>query len=96
MPSIDLTLPLGALRLTENDVEKDFDGGRIVLTGDNSEAAKTPSNPSGDKLTEDLKIMAVSVVINYRKDEPMRDWPSIREDIAKRRFSIRIWEEPQQ
>jgi hypothetical protein len=91
---IDFKTPLGALRVAENDVEKDFDGGRVALVADNGEQAKTETNPSGDALFED-KILGISVVINYRKDEPMRDWPSIREEIAKRRFTLHITEEPQ-
>jgi hypothetical protein len=92
---IDITTPAGAFRLTENDVEKDFDGGRIVLVADNGDQAKSPANPAGDALSEDAKITGITVVINYRKDEPMRAWPSLRDDIAKRRFTVRITEEPQ-
>jgi hypothetical protein len=90
---LDKTFPAGAFRVIENDVEKDFDGGRIVLAADNGEFAKTEANPAGDVLSENEKIMSITLTINYRKDEPMREWPSVRDEIAKRRFNIRVWEE---
>jgi hypothetical protein len=92
---IDLKTPAGAVRLEENDVEKDFDGGRVVLLADNGEKAKTAANPAGNALFED-GILGITVVISYRKDEPMRDWPSVREEIAKRRFTLHITEAPAQ
>lgn len=90
---IDLKFPHGAFRVTENDVEKDFDGGRIVLSADNGEQAKTTDNPKGTKLAK-ASILGVMVVINYNEDDPMREFPSTRDEVSKRRFNVHIWEEP--
>lgn len=89
---VDLKLPHGAFRLIENDVEKDYDGGRVVIQADNGDAAKTSDNPKGNKLAKD-KIQGITIIINYMEDEAMKDWPAIREDIAKRRFNVHIWEQ---
>lgn len=89
---LDLRFPHGAFRVSENELEKDFDGGRVVLAADNGEQAKTTDNPKGNKLIK-ASIMGVTVTINYNDDEPMKDWPSVREEIAKRRFNVHIWEE---
>lgn len=92
MAKIDLQLPHAAFRVTENDIEKDYDGGRIVLIADNGEQAKTSDNPKGTKLVK-AGIMSMTVIINYNEDEPMKDWPAVREEIAKRRFNVHIWEQ---
>jgi hypothetical protein len=78
--------PEGAVRLQINDVELDADGGRVVLVADNSDAS------GGDALSEDQKVMQVSLIINYRKDEPMRIWPSLRPEIAAKRYTITVTE----
>lgn len=88
-----LKTPKGSLRVTENDIERPYDGGRIVLVADNGEFAKTADNPSGDKLSEDMKIMGITVIINYRKDDPMKEWPSTKEDMEKKRYVLTITEE---
>lgn len=90
---IDLTTPAGALRLIENDIEKNFPGGRIVLVGDNGPDAKTAANPDGDQLSEDMKITQVTVLINYRKNDAMVDWPRTADDQRTRRFTLHITEE---
>lgn len=57
------------LRVQENDIETTFDGGRVVL-GVNV----TP----GSKLYEDEKLSGLTVLLNFRADDPMRAWPSTR------------------
>jgi hypothetical protein len=94
MKPIDLTTPLGALRLVENDIAKNFPGGRVVLVADNGEFAKTPTNPDGDQLSEDMKIMGITVIINYRKNEAMADWPQSAEEISDARFTLNLKQVP--
>lgn len=76
--------PVGVMRLQENDVEMDVDGGRVVLVADNTES---------DSLFEEFRIAGVTVVLNYRKDEPMRKWPVTRTERSSRRFTLVIYEE---
>lgn len=93
---IDLTTPPEALRLTVNDVDRTSEsGGRVTLIADNSDPAK-PANTEGvDLLSEDMKITQITVLINYRKSGPMKDWPREGTDEQKqRRFAMRIWELP--
>lgn len=79
---LKLKLPVGAFRITENDIDMDADGGRIVLTADAPALGELVEAPNF--------ITQVTVVINYRKDEPMKAYPNRREDRAKRRFSVEI------
>ena len=73
------------LRCQENDVQMDYDGGRIVLVAD--------APALGDELVEGPeKLAQVTVVLNYRRDEPMMRWPVVREDRARRRFRLQITE----
>jgi hypothetical protein len=76
-----LGTPAGALRTQENDVEMDYDGGRVVLTAD--------SQVFGRK--SDLQQM--TLVLNYSEDEPMREWPTSRQERAERRFTALILED---
>lgn len=81
---LKLKLPIGAFRVTENDVDMDTNGGRIVLTAD--------APALGDMQEAPHFITQVTVTINYRKDEPMKAYPNRREERAKRRFSLEIEE----
>jgi hypothetical protein len=56
----------GVMRLQENGVNAAGEGGRIAITGDNIE---------DDRMSEDQKLAGVSLVLNYRKDEPMEAFP---------------------
>lgn len=95
MKTIDITTPLGALRVTENDIGKSFEGGRLILIADNSDPAKAPNTPNLDLLSEDMKIQQITVIINYRKNAAMEDWPREgAEDISTRRFTLNIVEVP--
>lgn len=84
---LKLELPIGSLRVTENDIDMDADGGRIVLTADAPALGELQEAPHF--------ITQVTVVINYRKDEPMKEYPNRREERAKRRFSLTIEEATQ-
>ncbi len=90
---VNFKSPPGALRVQENDIQKNYDGGRIVLVGDNGEQAKTPGNPSGTQLSKEFDLGQITVMLNYLADEPMRDWPEKRAEIAARRFTLHITEE---
>lgn len=76
----------GALRLQENDVNMDADGGRVVLVAD---ATTLPKD-----LAKGEDLSNITIVLNYREDEPMKKWPTTREDRAKRRFRVVIEEAP--
>lgn len=92
MKAIDITTPLGALRVTENDFPKAFEGGRVVLVADNSDPSKPANTPNLDLLSEDMKIQQITVIINYRKNAAMEDWPREGVDAADRRFTLNIKE----
>lgn len=94
MKPIDITTPLGALRLIENDITRNFEGGRIVLVADNSDPDKPQNTPNLDLLSEDMKITQITVMINYRKNAAMVDWPASPEEIKARRFTLHIAEAP--
>ena len=70
--------PAGVLRLQENGVKQRGEGGRVAFAGDNTE---------DDTLTEEMKITAVSFLLNFRKDKPMLDYPEPVED-GGRRYSV--------
>ena len=73
------------LRCQENDIQMDYDGGRVVLVAD--------APALGDELVEGAeKLGQVTVVLNYRRDDPMAKWPIVREERARRRFRITISE----
>jgi hypothetical protein len=91
---IDITTPLGCLRVVENDFQKDFEGGRIVLVADNSDPARPSNTPNLDLLSEDMKIQGITVIINYRKNAAMADWPALGGDAEPRRFTLNIKEVP--
>lgn len=74
-----------SIRLQENDVNMDADGGRIVLVADVSSLPK--------ELTKGEDLTNITVVLNHREDEPMKKWPTTREERAKRRFRLVITEE---
>ena len=78
--SLILETPIGALRTQENDVEMDYDGGRVVLVAD----AQTFGRKSD--------LQQVTAVLNYASDEPMRAWPTSRQDRADRRFTLLVVE----
>nr|PZN59861.1 MAG: hypothetical protein DIU58_17185 [Sphaerobacter thermophilus] len=73
------------LRCQENDIHMDYDGGRVVLVAD--------APALGDELVEGPeKLGQVTVVLNYRRDDPMAKWPVLREERARRRFRLQITE----
>jgi hypothetical protein len=95
MPPIDvgadsrtLTLPEGSrvkwvsptavFRINENSVDQAGEGGRISIVADNVE---------DDKLTEDMKMLGATVLLNYRKDEPMRQFP-LPAQAGRKRWSV--------
>lgn len=84
MPKIFET-PEGAVRLTENDINMDANGGRVVLVADARDLGV-------DIVEGDEKLAQVTVVLNYRMDEPMAKFPVTREDRAKRRFTLTLTE----
>lgn len=90
--SIDLTTPLGALRVQENDFQRNFEGGRVVLVADNTDPNKPANTPDLDLLSEDMKIQGITIIINYRKNAAMADWPQTPEELAARRFTLNIKE----
>lgn len=73
--SVRFISPSAVFRIQENTVKQRGEGGRVSLVADNTE---------DDTLTEDMKIMAATVLLNYRKDKPMLDFPEPAEDGGKR------------
>ena len=67
------------LRVSENDVEQRFDGGRVVLA---------VNVVPGSKLYEDEKLSGLTVLLNFRADEPMRSWPVTR--VEKERYEYQV------
>lgn len=78
--------PAGALRLTENDVEAAFDGGRIVFS--------LASGALAEVLFDEEKVTGVTAMINFRKDEPMRKFPATRVEREAKRYTLLLVEEP--
>lgn len=78
--------PVGALRTQINDVNQLGQGGRVALVADNS--------GEDDSLSEDFKITGVSLILNFRKDNPMRDYPEPANDGGKRYSIILIEHTP--
>jgi hypothetical protein len=73
------------IRLQENDVNMDADGGRVVLVAD--------ANSLPKELVKGRALSNVTIVLNYREDEPMSAWPTTREERTRRRFRVTITEE---
>lgn len=83
---IAFSTPVGALRCTENDVEMPADGGRIIFT--------LPNSPAAEELYENQKVNGVTLLVNYRKDEPMRAHPATREEKEAERYTLYLVKEP--
>jgi hypothetical protein len=78
MADVIFATAIDAVRLQENDRNMDFDGGRVVLVGASPEA--------------DAEVQGTTLVVNYRRDEPMDRWPLTREERAARRFTLLVLE----
>lgn len=69
------------VRLTENDIMQDADGGRIVLGADSRDLGV-------DIVEGEEKLAQATLVFNYRQDDPMKKYPLSRRERAERRFEI--------
>lgn len=69
------------MRLANNDVNTDQDGGRIILEGQN------------ERMRRRQHIGLVTFMIGYLRDEVMGIWPVSREERQNRRFRVLIVEE---
>jgi hypothetical protein len=58
--------PTAVYRMQENGWPGAGEGGRISLVADNIE---------DDRLTDDQKIVGSTVMLNFRKDDPMKEYP---------------------
>jgi hypothetical protein len=65
-------------RINENGVKQGGEGGRISIQADNVE---------DDRLTEDQKLMGATLLLNFRKDEPMMAFPE-PVDAGGKRWSV--------
>lgn len=81
--------PKGFAKCIDNDIEQDADGGRVTITA--QDQFQIPG--SKESMYDDQKLLAASVVLNFRKDEPMEVFPRTREEKARRRFTVEIYEE---
>ncbi|MDB4948901.1 MAG: hypothetical protein JWM27_1550 [Gemmatimonadetes bacterium] len=82
MAQVIFATPLDAFRLQENDLNMDYDGGRVVLVGEQDGALEAAT-----------EVQGATLVLSYRRDEPMRRWPLSREDRARRRFTVLVLED---
>lgn len=71
--------PTGVLRVNENTVNSGGEGGRVSIVADNSE---------DDTLSESMRIMGVTVLLNYRKNSPMFDWPAMQATMDEERYTL--------
>lgn len=69
------------LRVTENDIEAPYDGGRVVLTANVT---------LGTDLFEEQKLSGVTCMLNYRLDKAMAQWPATRAEKEKYEYEIVI------
>lgn len=72
------------LRVQENDASTAPHGGRIVLVADATMLGEMTEAPD--------YLQQVTVVLVYRRNEPMQAWPLTRPDRARRRFALAIYE----
>lgn len=72
--------PVDSVKLTDNDRERDEDGGRIGLVADSTDKRM---------LKEDLR--EATLMLNYAEDEPMEIWPFKRGERAEARFTIVVF-----
>lgn len=77
---LQLSTKADAIRLQENDVEMDSDGGRVVLVADSAVLGRKSD------------LQQLTVVLNYVDDEPMRSWPTTRQERQDRRFALLVIE----
>lgn len=79
--------PKGAARVNINDVEQAGEGGRVSIVFDTTE-------PKGDDtLFEEMKMYGGTLILNFRKDGPMRDFPATREEMEAARYTITVQRE---
>lgn len=75
--------PPAVFRINENSVDQAGEGGRISIVADNIE---------DDRLTEDFKMLGATVLLNYRKDEPMRAFP-LPSQAGRKRWTLILVEQ---
>lgn len=76
--SVRWVSPPAVFRITENGVKQGGEGGRISISADNTE---------DDRMTEDMKLVAATLMLNFRKDEPMSAFPEPA-DAGATRWSV--------
>lgn len=79
--------PAGAARVNINDVQQGGEGGRVSIVFDTTEPA------GDDSLFEDMKMHGGTLILNYRKDDPMRAFPATREAMETARYTITLTKE---
>lgn len=78
--------PTGALTCSINDMEQAQDGGRVMLAlANESDASK--------ELYYDRQINGVSVVVNYLRDKGMDVFPTLKEGMLAKRYTLILIEE---
>lgn len=68
-----------------NRVEDEGDGGVVSLVID------SPHAPD-DSFYEDKKLTGGTVTLNYRKDDPMRQWPVTLAEKQGKRYQVVVYE----
>ena len=68
-------------RLTTNDVNQDYDGGRIVIEGQEK------------ALLKEQGVALCTLLLAYAEDEDMLPYPNEREERQQRRFRVVLYEE---
>ncbi len=68
------------LRVTTNDINQDFDGGRIVIEGQEK------------RLQKETGVALVTLLLAFAEDEDMVTYPNSREERQARRFRVVLTE----
>lgn len=80
-PAPFFVLPAGSLRVSQNHVHMDMDGGPLVLE---------LTDEARRRLYDEGYITDVRVTLNYRRDEPMEKWPLAPEERLGTLFALAI------
>lgn len=68
------------LRVTTNDINQDFDGGRVVFEGQEK------------RLQKETGVGLVTLLLAFTEDEDMVAYPNSREERQNRRFRVVLTE----
>jgi hypothetical protein len=79
--------PAGVFRVNRNTVEEAGDGGQISIVTDATE---------DDTLNARDKIAGATVLFNYRKDDPLRNWPFRKATMEEERYTVIVVKVPRE